>query len=226
MTATQKDKNKTTSAAPSLGSVVGYKDLGMQTPVKDDQDSIGRARVGYAICVRRHLQNWRQGTVGVKGRADVAYTNHKPWRQKGTGRARAGTRRSPLWRGGGVTFGPQARTRSLSVNKKQRRVIIQKIIAQYIDQERIIIADWQINGLVPKTKQAVELLAKLGLAGHKVNLFVAPGDIVTQASFCNINSVQVTLFDEPNVYDMTYADCWVFKKADFDAFKAMVAQWI
>ena len=66
-----------------------------------------------SIYIRSLLQNWRQGTVACKGRSDVGYSNKKPWKQKGTGRARAGSARSPLWRGGGVIFGPQPRTRVL-----------------------------------------------------------------------------------------------------------------
>src|SRR5690348_15481044 len=63
----------------------------------------------FSTWIRSLLQNWRQGTVGVKGRSDVARSNKKPWKQKGTGRARAGSARSPLWRGGGVIFGPSPR---------------------------------------------------------------------------------------------------------------------
>ena len=67
------------------------------------------------------MQNWRQGTVACKGRSDVAFSNKKPWKQKGTGRARAGSARSPLWRGGGVIFGPQPRTRMLKVAKQVKK---------------------------------------------------------------------------------------------------------
>ena len=74
-----------------------------------------------AVYVRSLLQNWRQGTVGCKGRSDVAYSNKKPWKQKGTGRARAGSARSPLWRGGGVIFGPQPRTRVLKAGKQVKK---------------------------------------------------------------------------------------------------------
>ena len=76
--------------------------------------------IGYAQYVRSLMQGWRQGTVGCKGRSDVNKTNKKPWRQKGTGRARAGSARSPLWRGGGVTFGPMPRVRTLKVNSGVR----------------------------------------------------------------------------------------------------------
>src|ERR1700683_4830953 len=70
----------------------------------------------YATAIRTLIQNWRQGTVGCKDRSEVAYSNRKPWKQKGTGRARAGSLRSPVWRKGGVTFGPQPRVRELSIN--------------------------------------------------------------------------------------------------------------
>ena len=81
--------------------------------------------VAMAVYVRSLLQNWRQGTVACKGRSDVAYSNKKPWKQKGTGRARAGSARSPLWRGGGVIFGPQPRTRVLKAGKQLKRSVSQ-----------------------------------------------------------------------------------------------------
>ena len=78
----------------------------------------------YAVWVRVLMQNWRQGTVGCKARSDVAYTNKKPWKQKGTGRARAGSARSPIWRGGGVTFGPQARVKTLKNYTRKLKVAL------------------------------------------------------------------------------------------------------
>jgi large subunit ribosomal protein L4 len=219
-------KNTTTlKKTQSLGLPLVHKDLGISKRTEAEQEA-GGAKVGYALCIRKHLQNWRQGTVSVKGRADVAYTNHKPWRQKGTGRARAGSRRSPLWRGGGVIFGPQPRTRTLKVTRKQRQLVMQEIINQYVENNRIIMMDWQIDGLRPSTKAAADVLKRLELSNYKVNMFVQPGDIVTQASFNNIGSVSVLLFDELNVYDLTGADYWILKKSDLDAFKSMVARWI
>src|SRR3990167_8761361 len=73
------------------------------------------ANATFSTWVRVLLQNGRQGTVACKGRSDVAFSNKKPWKQKGTGRARAGSARSPVWRKGGVIFGPQARVRKLSI---------------------------------------------------------------------------------------------------------------
>ena len=78
----------------------------------------------FQFGLRALLQNWRQGTVACKGRSDVAYSNKKPWKQKGTGRARAGSARSPLWRGGGVIFGPQATSRTLRVPQSLRKNVL------------------------------------------------------------------------------------------------------
>src|ERR1700733_5875246 len=71
--------------------------------------------ISFSTWIRVLAKNWQQGTVACQGRSDVAYTNRKPWKQKGTGRARAGSARSPLWKGGGVIFGPQARVRTMKV---------------------------------------------------------------------------------------------------------------
>src|SRR5680860_633450 len=86
--------------------IVTAKDLGLESVEKVSPKA-------YSTWIKVLLQNWRQGTVGCKGRSDVAKSTKKPWKQKGTGRARAGSARSPLWRGGGVTFGPQKRSRKL-----------------------------------------------------------------------------------------------------------------
>lgn len=112
----QKEVNITTKQNASLLSTLSLSDLGVTWEQVD-------AKVDYALWVRVLMQNWRQGTVGCKGRSDVARSGKKPWKQKGTGRARAGTARSPLWRGGGVIFGPQMRTRTLKINKKIKVVL-------------------------------------------------------------------------------------------------------
>src|SRR4030066_2094069 len=75
----------------------------------------------FSTWIRVLEKNWQQGTVACQGRSDVSRTNRKPWKQKGTGRARAGSARSPLWRGGGIIFGPQPRTRTLTVSKSLKR---------------------------------------------------------------------------------------------------------
>ena len=92
-----KEKTKDQASPRALAaSEVGY-----------DREDLKTSPVAVSQWIRALLQNWRQGTLATKGRSDVKLSNKKPWKQKGTGRARAGTARSPLWRGGGVTFGPQ-----------------------------------------------------------------------------------------------------------------------
>ena len=180
----------------------------------------------FSNWVRALTKNWQQGTVASQGRSDVSRTNKKPWKQKGTGRARAGSARSPLWKGGGVIFGPQARVRTLKLSKKARQKVMATVLADYIAAKNIICADWSIAGTQPKTSQAKELLKSIGLVNKKVVLFVAPYDLHVALSFTNIPNVRPVSFDQANAYDLTNSDCWLFFKKDMDHFKEMVGQWL
>jgi len=181
----------------------------------------------FSIEIRRLLQNWRQGTVAVKGRSDVVGSTRKPWKQKGTGRARAGAVTSPIWRGGGVTFGPQKRTKTLKTTKAVRKRVAHALMWQAIDQGTIVSLDWALTGDAPKTKQAFEALKKVGLEKvSQLNLFLAPHDLVTAASFTNIPSVRVVFFDALNAYDLADASQWIVLKKDVGAFKEAVTKWI
>jgi len=180
----------------------------------------------FSTWVRVLAQNWRQGTVACKGRSDVAYTNRKPWKQKGTGRARAGSARSPLWKGGGAIFGPQARVRTVKISKKMKHKILLSMLANNLDQKNIVCADWELSSEQPKTMQAQELVNNVGLANKKIILFVAPYDFHSALSFANIPNVRPLSFDQANAYDLANSDCWLFLKKDFDHFKGMVSQWV
>jgi len=179
----------------------------------------------FATWVRALRQNWRQGTVGCKGRSEIARTNKKPWKQKGTGRARAGSARSPLWRGGGVTFGPQERIRTLSVNKKQRKGVLSALLSQRLADKQIKMLDWQLSADVPKSSSAHGVLKKAGIADKKVTLFVRPDDELIFRSFRNLPKVNVIAFDQPNAVHLVGTDYWVFLGKDIEQFKAMVGQW-
>src|SRR5438477_3297087 len=96
------------------------------------------AQIGFSTWVRTLQQNWRQGTVACQGRSDVSFSNKKPWKQKGTGRARAGSARSPLWRGGGVCHGPQPRVRTLKVSKNLKSGIFNKMFWDYLERGSIL----------------------------------------------------------------------------------------
>jgi len=180
----------------------------------------------FSTWVRVLAQNWRQGTVASKGRSDVAYTNRKPWKQKGTGRARAGSARSPLWKGGGAVFGPQARVRTVKMPKQMKRKVLLSMLANNLDQKNVICADWELSSEQPKTAQAQELVNTPGLANKRIVLFVAPYDFHSALSFANIPNVRPLSFDQVNAYDLANSDCWLFLKKDFDQFRGMVSQWL
>jgi large subunit ribosomal protein L4 len=180
----------------------------------------------FSTWIRVLAKNWQQGTVASKGRSDVAYTNRKPWKQKGTGRARAGSARSPLWKGGGAVFGPQARVRTLKMARKMKHKVLLTMLANNLDQKNVICADWQLSTENPKTAEAQELMNHVGLTNKKVVLFVAPYDFQSALSFANIPNVRPLSFDQANAYDLANSDCWLFLRKDFDHFKGMVSQWI
>lgn len=180
----------------------------------------------HACAIRVLLQNWRQGTVGHKTRGQVAFSNKKPWRQKGTGRARAGSARSPLWRKGGIIFGPEPRVRTLKLNRKQKRVSFKNLFQLMSEQGAIYCADFDLGGTqVPKTKEAFNLLKGVGFAGKKGVLFLAYEDVNNFAAFRNIPSVGVVSFDQPNAFDLSGTHYWMFLKKDLELFKQMVEKW-
>jgi large subunit ribosomal protein L4 len=212
-------KKITTQQAQNVMSLT-HNDLGLEITKK------GIASVAVSICIRKLLQNWRQGTVGVKGRSDVSYSNRKPWKQKGTGRARAGSARSPLWRGGGIIFGPQPRVRNLKVSKKLRKGVFNTLINEYLQSGKICTLPWDFAGDSPKTSYAYNLLKQANLADKKIVLFVEMNDVLAYASFLNIPNVQVLLFDEVNAFDLMNGNHWVVLQKDLPIFKEMVSKWL
>lgn len=181
-------------------------------------------KTNFATAIRVLLQNWRQGTVGCKTRGQLAFSNKKPWRQKGTGRARVSSIRSPLWRKGGVIFGPQMRVRELDMNAQQRRLALNNTFFAMLDKESIKCLDFVLES-EPSTKRAALLLKKLGVEGQRVTLFLPFNDAVSEASFRNIPGVTVVYFDGPNVFHLSNSRQWLFLKRDSDLFKKMVLQW-
>lgn len=177
----------------------------------------------YACAVHVLLQNWRQGTVGCKGRSDVSLSNRKPWKQKGTGRARAGTARSPLWRGGGVTFGPQPRTRSLKLSKGQKTLVLNNLFFSLYEKNSIHCLDF--DNKTPSTQNAFKMLKYMKLSDKKVVVLLDKNDTVNFASFRNIPNVSVFYFDQPNVYDLSHGNSWLFLKKNTDQFNEMISKW-
>jgi large subunit ribosomal protein L4 len=154
----------------------------------------------------RQLANQRQGNAASKTRAMVRGGGRKPWRQKGTGRARAGSIRSPLWRGGGVIFGPQPRDYSINMNRKERRLALTTALASRAE-DLIVVEDFSNKLPRPKTKELVAALGRWGVgADQTALLIVADRDETVYLSARNIEAVKLILADHLNVYDLLAAD--------------------
>lgn len=156
--------------------------------------------------LRRQLANARQGTASTKTRAEVRGGGRKPWRQKGTGRARAGSNRSPLWRGGGVIFGPKPRDFCLKMNRKERRLALRTVL-QSRAEDLVVIEDFADQLPRPKTRELTEAIARWGVAAQaKVLLILAERQETVYLSARNIGRLKLVLAHNLNVYDLLDAD--------------------
>jgi len=153
--------------------------------------------------VRMQMASRRRGTASTKGRSDIRGGGKKPWRQKGTGRARAGHSRSPLWRGGGTVFGPQPRSYAFKVPKKVRRVALISALSMKFKEERmIVLSDFPMDEI--KTKRFQEVIDRFGF---KKALFVIDGaQPALEKSSRNIPEVKMVRSEGINVYDLLKYD--------------------
>ncbi len=150
--------------------------------------------------VKNQLANKRQGTQSTKTRAEVRGGGRKPWRQKGTGRARAGSSRSPIWTGGGVIFAPKPRDYSYKVPKKIKRLAMKSVLtSKVLENEIIVIDEFKLDG--PKTKDMVNVLNKLS-ADRKALIVTLNPETNVIRSANNIPNVQTTIVGNLNVYDI------------------------
>lgn len=150
--------------------------------------------------VKNQLANKRQGTQSVKTRADVRGGGRKPWRQKGTGRARQGSIRSPQWTGGGVVFAPKPRDYSYKTPKKTRRLAMKSALTSKALENKIIVVD-ELKLDAPKTKDMVATLEGLS-ADRKALLVTLKPEKNVIRSTNNIPNVQTTIVENLNVYDI------------------------
>ena len=143
---------------------------------------------------------WRQGTQSTKGRSEVSGGGKKPWRQKGTGRARQGSIRAAQWRGGGVIFGPKPRTYVKRMNNKEVKLAMRSALsAKLRDNELVLVDDYGFEK--PSTKAAVAMLKALGIEGKRLTIIVREDDINTYLSFRNIPKTFIITPAEANTYD-------------------------
>lgn len=153
----------------------------------------------------RQLNNARQGTASTKTRAEVRGGGRKPWRQKGTGRARAGSNRSPLWKGGGVIFGPKPKEYNLKMNRKERRLALRTAF-QSRSGDLIVVENFADQLTTPKTKEFVNAMSRWGVAsGEKVLLILAEMTDNVYLSARNVASVKMVPADGLNIFDILNA---------------------
>jgi large subunit ribosomal protein L4 len=167
--------------------------------------------------VRAELNARRQGTHATKTRGEVSGGGAKPWRQKGTGRARAGSSRSPVWTGGGTVFGPQPRHYTVKVNRKARRAALRSALSVHAERESMAVFDATAFD-APSTKQALELLDGWLSADQKGSTLVLLSDEEADAglSFRNLRAVAVMPVEDAGVADVIGAATMLVSEAALD----------
>jgi large subunit ribosomal protein L4 len=164
----------------------------------------------------RQMNNARQGTVSTKTRSEVRGGGRKPWRQKGTGRARAGSSRSPLWRGGGVIFGPKPRDYSVKMNRKERQLAL-KTAFQSRSEDLVVVQDFADQLPQPKVKEVLGAFERWGIeTGDKVLLITADRNETIYRSVRNVPTIKLISASNLNVYDILMADRLVITASALD----------
>ena len=162
------------------------------------------------LCVVNYLANQRQGTQSTRTRAEVSGGGKKPWRQKGTGRARQGSTRSPQWIHGGIAHGPKPREYGFSINKKVRRLAMKSAFSSKVAADELVVLDeFKLDAI--KTKEVVKVFAALE-TGKKVLLVLPENDNVLYRSARNIAGAKVATVNTLNVYDILNCDTMVVLK--------------
>jgi large subunit ribosomal protein L4 len=165
-----------------------------------------------------HLAAKRQGTANTKSKGEVAGSGAKPWRQKGTGRARAGYRQSPVWRGGGTVFGPKPRSYAKKVNRKVARLAFRRALSDVLASSDLrVVESFAISE--PKTKLFREMLESLGIT-RKTLVIVDQLDRNLALASRNISGVEVVTADDVNVYQLLRYTAVVVNSAGLDKLKA------
>jgi len=171
--------------------------------------------------VRAEQAARRRGTASTKTRGKVSGGGAKPWRQKGTGRARAGSNRSPIWTGGGVVFGPQPRSYTFKVNRKEQRAALRSALSVHAERGSLAVLDTSVF-TAPKTSQAAELLDDWGASGTPLPTLVvlAAEESSAALSFRNLDRVAVLTHESVGVADLLGAASLVISQQALDALAA------
>lgn len=187
-------------------------------------DVIFAADVNGAVlhmAVKSYLGNQRQGTQSTLTRTEVSGGGKKPWKQKGSGRARQGSTRSPQWTHGGIALGPKPRLYKTKLNKKVRKLAMISALSSKVAGGEMIVVD-SITATEYKTKVMVKMLAAVG-AAKKVLVVLPEKDEKVYGSFANIPGVKVALYNTLNVYDILNCDSFIVAKAAVEKIEEVYA---
>lgn len=202
----------------------------MKVELKDSKgNAAGDMEVGFAVIedgsatqavhdvVVAHMAAQRSGTACTKTVGEVSGSGKKLWRQKGTGRARTGQKRSPIWRGGGVAFGPRPRSYRKKVSQSTRTLALRKAMSERLKMGDVIVID-EIGLEAPKTKQFLAFLSALNLDTEKKTIQVVIGGADDNIALAarNLQRVSLTTGDTLNTYDILRSDILLFTKAAFE----------
>ncbi|MDR1206060.1 MAG: 50S ribosomal protein L4 [Peptococcaceae bacterium] len=193
-----------------MAKVALYNTDGQQVGEVELDDSVFGVTPNEAVvheAVVMQLASRRRGTQSAKTRAEVSGGGKKPWRQKGTGRARAGSSRSPLWKKGGVIFAPKPRSYQYSIPRKKRRLALKSVLSDKVSGGNLILLD-QLSLEAPKTKDMVRILSNLNVSG-KALIVTADNPEFVMLSARNIQGVLPMASDGVNVYDILNHDVMV-----------------
>ncbi|NJL80460.1 MAG: 50S ribosomal protein L4 [Richelia sp. RM2_1_2] len=192
------------------GEEVGQKTLDLKVAKEETASHI----VHRALV--RQMANARQGNASTKTRAEVRGGGRKPWRQKGTGRARAGSTRSPLWRGGGVIFGPKPKEYNLRMNRKERRLALRTAFVSRID-DMIVVEEFNEQLQRPKTKELIQAITRWGSQPEQKTLLILSERVENiYLSARNVENLKLIAADQLNVFDLLHADKIVVSASALD----------
>ena len=195
--------------APHYSSAGAKRDAKFALPVEYFDGTVNEPVLHQAVKV--YLNNQRQGTAATKTRSFVSGGNQKPWKQKGTGRARQGSTRAPHWRGGGIVFGPSPRDYRTDIPRKVKQLARKSALNARAREGALHVVE-RFAFRVPKTAQLAELLDTLGLDGQKVLVLTAGANTNVFLSGRNLPTVEVLPYGDASAYDVIWSDATVVEE--------------
>ena len=195
--------------APHYSSAGAKRDANFALPAEYFDGTVNEPVLHQAVKV--YLNNQRQGTHMTKTRSFVSGGNQKPWKQKGTGRARQGSTRAPHWRGGGIVFGPSPRDYRTDIPRKVKQLARKSALNARAREGAVHVIE-RLAFRAPKTAQLVELLASLGVAGRKVLVLTAGHNANAYLSGRNLPGVEVMAYQEAAAYDILWSEAVVVEE--------------